>query len=86
MTCEFCLLAAGSAAGLVGQPTKEYLDEREVAAIYSLSVPFLRKRRHHGGGPAFSKIGRKVLYARASVESWLADHRRTSTSDDGRSA
>lgn len=59
----------------------------EAAASYTgLSVSTLNKLRVFGGGPIFYKLGRRVAYDTADLEAWLAERRRRSTSDDGRSA
>ncbi len=36
-----------------------------------------------GGGPKFYKFGNRVRYARVDVDAWAADHRFSSTSDEG---
>ena len=54
------------------------------AAIYTgLASSTLNKLRHFGGGPAFLKLGRRVLYDLADLDVWLAAHRRHSTADKG---
>jgi predicted DNA-binding transcriptional regulator AlpA len=56
----------------------------EAAASYTgLSVSTLNKLRVFGGGPVFLKLGRRVAYDVADLDAWLANKRRTSTSDDG---
>jgi predicted DNA-binding transcriptional regulator AlpA len=55
----------------------------DAAKFLALSVSFLNKLRCSGGGPKFCKIGRAVLYDPADLETWLAERRRASTSDDG---
>jgi len=55
----------------------------EAATFLALSVSFLNKLRCSGGGPAFRKIGRAVIYDPADLEAWLSARRRSSTSDDG---
>lgn len=50
---------------------KEYLTEKEVALLFSLSVATLKTQRNRGGGPAYKKLGNKVLYARRELESFL---------------
>lgn len=46
----------------------------------SLSPKTLAKWRVYGQGPAFFKIGRKVVYDRNEVAKWLEEQRRASTS------
>ncbi len=58
-----------------------------LAAQYlSISPASLETMRSRGGGPAFSKLGRRVVYAREDLDAWLAERRRKSTSDDGSSS
>lgn len=53
------------------------------AAHLGLSASTLNKLRVFGGGPVFLKLGRRVVYDPADLDTWLASKRRTSTSDDG---
>jgi hypothetical protein len=52
----------------------ELLSERAVAQEYRLSVPWQRKKRRMGDGPAFFKIGRLVRYRRQNIEEYLRSH------------
>ena len=52
----------------------------DAARFVGVSVSVLNKLRVYGGGPAYLKIGRRVLYETTSLEDWLASKRRTSTS------
>lgn len=55
-----------------------------LAADYlGLSPATLETLRIRGGGPTFSKLGRRVVYAREDLDAWLAERRRRSTSDPG---
>lgn len=45
----------------------------ELAEICRTSQETVRYWRHIGKGPRGVKVGRRVLYARAEVERWLAD-------------
>lgn len=54
---------------------KEYLTEREVALLYSLSPATLKTQRSRGCGICYVKIGRKVLYSRACVNAFLQGNR-----------
>jgi predicted DNA-binding transcriptional regulator AlpA len=51
------------------------------AAYVGLSPATLETLRTRGGGPAFMKLGRRVVYTRKDLDHWLADRRRSSTSD-----
>lgn len=57
--------------------SSEFLTEAEVVARYrdTLSAGTLRNWRSKGQGPAFVRIGKAVLYARADLESWEASRR-----------
>ena len=58
------------------QPDGEMLTVAEVAAMTRLSVGTLRYWRHVGsGGPPSVKLGRRVLYRRIDVETWLKEAR-----------
>ena len=51
---------------------KEYLTEREAALLFSLSAATLKTLRSRGGGPAYLKIGSKVLYPRQSLVAFFS--------------
>lgn len=57
-----------------------YLDNDEAAAFLKLSPRTLEKQRVRGGGPAFRKFGRRVVYALADLEAWADQRRYNSTS------
>ena len=54
---------------------KEYLTEKEVALLFSLSASTLKTKRARGGGPDYVKIGSRVLYARKALEAYLEGQR-----------
>ena len=62
---------------------RSYLSTRQAAALLGLSPRTLERYRVTGDGPAFSKLGRRVCYARADLDGWASERRRNSTSDDG---
>ncbi len=70
---------------LAGNPL--YLDEAvgtvEAARIVGLAAASLETMRVRGGGPPFTKRGRRVLYTRRSLIKWLHEGERSSTSDSG---
>ena len=53
----------------------------QAAGFLGLGVSSLEKLRVTGGGPAFLKIGRRVVYDARDLERWLAKHRHSSTSE-----
>jgi predicted DNA-binding transcriptional regulator AlpA len=57
------------------------LPTKEAARYLSLGKSTLDKLRVLGGGPAFIKIGKRVVYDPADLEAWFASHKRTSTSE-----
>jgi hypothetical protein len=62
------------------------LNSAQAAAYLGLGVSTIVKLRVFGEGPVFHKLGRRVVYDRRDLDSWLIDRRRTSTSDVGRAA
>jgi predicted DNA-binding transcriptional regulator AlpA len=54
----------------------------DAAAEYcGSSSSTFEKLRLTGGGPLYSKIGRRVVYAVADLDAWLLANQRRSTSD-----
>ena len=60
-----------------------YLRTAEAARYLSLSPRTLEKHRTYGTGPAYRKIGGRVVYAVADLNAWADVGTRTSTSDPG---
>lgn len=54
------------------------------AATLGLSPATLSKYRCMGGGPAFYKLGRAVLYDRRDLEAWCASHGKQRSTADAR--
>ena len=61
-----------------------YLRTAEAARYLSLSPRTLEKHRTYGTGPAYRKIGGRVVYAVADLNAWADTGTRTSTSDLGK--
>lgn len=61
----------------------ELLTPAEAAAYLRLSKSTLAKLRCVGGGPRFKKLGRKIVYARADLDAWLAARTAANTTDAG---
>ena len=82
-------LALHTATELVRCPTlslaisPRYLRTAEAARYLSLSPRTLEKHRTYGTGPAYRKIGGRVVYAVADLNAWADIGTRTSTSDPG---
>ena len=60
-----------------------YLRTAEAARYLGLSPRTLEKHRIYGTGPAYRKIGARVVYALADLNAWADRGIRTSTSDPG---
>jgi hypothetical protein len=61
---------------------REFTDlmNAEMAAVFTgLAVATLAKLRCLGGGPAYLKLGRKVVYRRADLTDWLDARRVANT-------
>lgn len=57
------------------------LDEKKTAHALDMSPRTLQRWRLEGRGPAFVKLGKKVVYRREDLVAYLEDHLRQSTSD-----
>ncbi len=62
------------------QPRAQLLTPKQAAKDYGFGLSTLAKWRLQGGGPAYYKIGAKVLYDGDEIAAWLASKRVTSTS------
>ena len=57
------------------------LSESEAAEYIGMSRSFLRqarmdgKRKNRTPGPPYTKIGRKILYLKDDLDTWLEQHR-----------
>jgi hypothetical protein len=57
-------------------PTNEYLTGREAAAFLRCTPAGLARYRHERRGPAFVRVGKKLIRYRVSdLEEWLESHR-----------
>ncbi|HEY2293126.1 MAG TPA: helix-turn-helix domain-containing protein [Thermoanaerobaculia bacterium] len=59
------------------------LDTRAAADFLGVSARTLEGLRVRGGGPRYAKVGGSVRYRLASLEEYLRQQERTSTSDPG---
>ena len=57
------------------------LNATETARQLSLSTSTLAKMRLYGTGPAYIKLGRRVLYRVEDIQVWIAENRFNSTSE-----
>lgn len=58
-----------------------YLRTKEAADFLSLSARTLEKHRTYGTGPAYRKLGGRVVYAVEDLRAWADSGAVTSTSD-----
>src|SRR3546814_12390265 len=58
-----------------------YLRTKEAAHYLGLSARTLEKHRTYGTGPAYRKVGGRVLYTLEDLRSWADRGARASTSD-----
>jgi len=58
-----------------------YLRTKEAAAFLSLSARTLEKHRTYGTGPAYHKLGGRVVYSIEDLQAWTGRGAVTSTSD-----
>jgi len=52
------------------------------AQYLGLSLPTLETLRSRGGGPVFTKLGRRVVYQKEDLDAWLSERRKSSTSQE----
>ena len=52
---------------------KEFLTEKEVGELFSISPSTLRTERSRGIGPGYVKDGKKVLYSRKDLIAYFKD-------------
>jgi Helix-turn-helix domain len=65
-------------------PLEDNFGPEKAAKYLGLAKQTLAKCRCRGGGPAYLKLGRKVVYRRLDLEEWLSTRRARSTSDAAR--
>lgn len=65
------------------QTQHHILRTAEAAAYCGSAASTFEKLRLTGGGPVYSKIGRRVVYRVEDLDAWLMENRRRSTSDAG---
>lgn len=59
----------------------DLITTRQLAVELHVTERACEQWRMHGTGPAFCKIGRKVLYRRRDLRNWLDARTRRSTSE-----
>jgi hypothetical protein len=60
----------------------DHLTPRDAAKYIGLAPTTMAKIRcRSNDGPRFMRLGRKILYARSDLDTWLAARRASSTSD-----
>jgi len=64
----------------VGSVTRK-LTVKETAAYLAVSKSWLDKRRLDGNGPAYLKLGRRVVYDIVDLENWATSNKRQNTSE-----
>jgi len=64
----------------LGSPSHK-LSVRETAAYLKVSKSWLDKRRLDGNGPAYLKLGRRVVYDVIGLETWAVGHKRRHTAE-----
>ncbi|MEC7121029.1 MAG: helix-turn-helix domain-containing protein [Pseudomonadota bacterium] len=53
--------------------------QETIALYYDCSVSLLQKWRSHGGGPAYQKIGRTIIYKKRDVIDFFNSRRYSNT-------
>ncbi|WP_353485371.1 helix-turn-helix domain-containing protein [Haliscomenobacter sp.] len=58
-----------------------YYDTPQAAKLMRLAPQTLRKWRHTGNGPCYSKLQGKVVYSQEDILSYIIDRRVNSTAE-----
>lgn len=58
---------------------KQYITEKEAAALTGLSRQWFSRARWEGNGPKFIKLGNAVRYDLGELHAWLKARERTNT-------
>lgn len=67
-----------------GDPTKKALTAKQVSERYGIGAAVLANLRWQKRGPAYFRVGRKIIYRPEDIELWLFRHPvLTSDSVDG---
>lgn len=61
--------------------SEQYLRTPAAAEYLSISKSTLDKLRLTGGGPAYSSLGRVIVYRLGDLDDWVTSHKRLSTSN-----
>ena len=72
-----------TASATSGRTAHELLTTEEAAEHLRLSPRTLETYRVTGEGPRFCKLGKRVFYRRTTLDAWLNERERRSTSDPG---
>lgn len=73
--------AAQTAPSKASPPAQHFLTQREAADFLRLSERTLERYRRTGTGPAFVKLGRRVVYRIADLTAFTEAHTYRSTSE-----
>lgn len=60
----------------------QYLTAAQLAHAIKRSERTLETWRRLGGGPSFIRLGRRVLYAKSAVDTWIAANSYRSRADE----
>ena len=61
--------------------SEDYLTDSETAAELRLTTRTLARWRAERRGPAWLRVGRRVMYRRASIERWLLNREQVPVRD-----
>jgi excisionase family DNA binding protein len=67
-------------------PNSELLTPDETAGYLRATKQTLARWRCEGGGPAYVKMGMRVLYRRSDLETWIAGRRVLAAAQPNRAA
>jgi hypothetical protein len=59
---------------------KQWLSPKEASLVYGIGFSTFAKWRLQGAGPAYTKLGSKILYNRDDIDAFLKSKRAVNTS------
>ncbi len=57
----------------------ETFNQQEAAYYLRMSISFLKQKRSDGGGPRYSRIGKRVIYQKKDLDAFLHEHQIATT-------
>jgi len=63
----------------IGGNLPETLNQKQAAYYIGMSTGYLKQKRLDGEGPVYSRIGKRVIYQKKDLDTFLNDHKVVTT-------